>query len=141
MQVQISIFVMSIIIALLFGYLLGRFWQSGMNILRGRMKKFVVDVRNFLVEYWYTIVFVFVTMYIGTNFDECVNLYFTEKFNGKNLIFLFWLGLIVLPMFESFEGFGISIKKRKQAKKEEFFTSEYLDGINKAQQQKGDDDE
>ena len=44
-------------------------------------------------------------------------------------------------MFESFEGFGISIKKRKQAKKEEFFTSEYLDGINKAQQQKGDDDE
>ena len=95
----------------------------------------------FLVEYWYTIVFVFVTMYIGANFDECVNLYFTEKFNGKNLIFLFWLGLIVLPMFESFEGFGISIKKRKQAKKEEFFTSEYLDGINKAQQQKGDDDE
>ena len=42
-----------------------------------------------------------------------------------NLIFLFWLALLIFPMFESFEGFGISIKKRKFEKEKEAITSDF----------------
>ena len=58
---------------------------------------------------------------------------FTEKFNGMNLIFLFWLALLLFPMFESFEGFGISIKKRKYDKEKEAITSDFHAQILNAQ--------
>lgn len=74
------------------------------------------------------------------NFSECIALSFTEDFNGKNLIFLFWLVLIIFPMFESFEGFGISIKKRKQNKEEDFLTSEYHNRLTNVQEE-GDNNE
>ena len=65
--------------------------------------------------------------------NECIALSFTEKFNGMNLIFLFWLALLLFPMFESFEGFGISIKKRKYDKEKEAITSDFHAQILNAQ--------
>lgn len=61
----------------------------------------------------------------------------TLDFNGNNLIFLFWLVLIIFPMFDSFEGFGISIKKRKQNKEEDFLTAEYHNNLIHAQKEGG----
>lgn len=43
-------------------------------------------------------------------------------------------------MFESFEEFGISIKKRKQEKAEDLFTKEYHNNLVDAQE-KGEHDE
>ena len=40
-------------------------------------------------------------------------------------------------MFESFEGFGISIKKRKQNKEEDFLTTEYHNNLIHAQKEGG----
>lgn len=45
------------------------------------------------------------------NFDEIVDFQFFERFDGKNLIFLVWMILLIVPLFDSFEGFGISIKR------------------------------
>ena len=50
-----------------------------------------------------------------------------------SLIFLFWLALLLFPMFESFEGFGISIKKRKYDKEKEAITSDFHAQILNAQ--------
>lgn len=47
-----------------------------------------------------------------------------------NLIFLFWLALLLFPMFE---GFGISIKKRKYDKEKEAITSDFHAQILNAQ--------
>lgn len=53
-----------------------------------------------------------------------------------NLIFLFWLALLIFPMFESFEGFGISIKKRKLDKEKESVTADYHAQIKNVQARK-----
>ena len=96
-----------------------------------------VNKSNRLVDYWYMLVFFATTIYVLVNFKICIDLSFTEDFNGNNLIFLFWLVLIIFPMFDSFEGFGISIKKRKQNKEEDFLTTEYHNNLIHAQKKGG----
>ena len=99
-----------------------------------------MSIRNRLVDYWYVLVFLVTTIYVLSNFKVCIDLSFTEDFNGNNLIFLFWLVLIIFPMFESFEGFGISIKKRKQKKTEDMLTMEYHNNLVDAQEKGGNDE-
>ena len=53
-----------------------------------------------------------------------------------NLIFLVWIALLVFPMFESFEGFGISIKKRKLDKEKESLMADYHAQIKNVQARK-----
>ena len=99
-----------------------------------------MSIRNRLVDYWYVLVFLVTTIYVLLNFKVCIDLSFTEDFNGNNLIFLFWLVLIIFPMFESFEGFGISIKKRKQKKTEDMLTMEYHNNLVDAKEKGGSDE-
>ena len=66
---------------------------------------------------WYAFLFIGSTVYIFLNFGQCSNLTFTSDFNGENVIFVFWLILLILPLFERFEGFGVNIKLRHQNKK------------------------
>ena len=63
---------------------------------------------------WYAILISASTIYVLSNFEEIVDFQFFEDFNGKNLIFLVWLVLLIIPLFDSFEGFGISIKRYNQ---------------------------
>lgn len=137
MKISVLTFIITIICALALGVLLGYFLYSGMDNFGNRFKRFTLRIRNRLVDYWYVLVLFTTSVYVMLNFSSCIDLHFTEEFNGKNLIFLFWLVLIIFPMFDGFEGFGISIKKRKQEKKENSLTSEYLDVINKVQKEGG----
>lgn len=116
------------------GFLVGYFLRLGFHDIWAKIKRFSSNIRNRLVDYWYVIVFVVVTIFVLKNFDECIALSFTENFNGKNLIFLFWLALIIFPMFESFEGFGISIKKRKQNKGVQSLTDAYRAQVKNVQE-------
>lgn len=72
-----------------------------------------------IIIYWYLIVFFVTTWFVVANYDECIDLHFTNDFDGKNLIFLFWLAIIVFPFFDSFEIFGVNLKKRKENKEAE----------------------
>lgn len=129
---------LSTFVALLIGGMIGYLCHLGIDNQWKCLKSIGMSIRNRLVDYWYALIFLVTTVYVLWNFKVCIDLRFTEDFNGKNLIFLFWLLLIILPMFESFEGFGISIKKRKQEKKEEFLTSEYHNNLMNAQEEGGD---
>lgn len=137
MEIRVSVFIITVIGVLILGVIIGYFLHSGIDDLGNRMKRLILKVRNRLVDYWYVLVLFVTTVYVISNFKCCINLHFTEEFNGKNLIFIFWLALIIFPMFDGFEGFGVSIKKRKQEKKEFSLTSEYRDIIKKAQQEGG----
>lgn len=140
MYIEIWVFALSLLAALLVGGLIGYLCRSGIGNLWKCLKSLGVSIRNRLVDYWYMLVFLATTIYVLANFKVCIDLSFTEEFNGNNLIFLFWLVLIIFPMFDSFEGFGISIKKRKQEKAEDLFTREYHKNLVSAQE-KGDNDE
>lgn len=140
MYIEIWVFALSLLAALLVGGLIGYLCRRGIGNLWTCLKSLGVSIRNRLVDYWYMLVFLATTIYVLANFKVCIDLSFTEDFNGNNLIFLFWLVLIIFPMFESFEGFGISIKKRKQEKAEDLFTKEYHNNLVDAQE-KGEHDE
>ena len=60
---------------------------------------------------WYVVLLCISTPYVICNFEEIVNFQFFDQFNGKNLIFIVWIVLLIIPLFDSFEGFGISIKR------------------------------
>lgn len=137
MQIPIFLIILSLATTLLVGILIGYAFRLGITNLFCRLKFWGTSIRNHLVDYWYVLVLVITTMYVLIHFTECIDLSFTEDFNGKNLIFLFWLVLIIFPMFESFEGFGISVKKRKQNKEEDFLTSEYHKNLIHAQEEGG----
>ena len=137
MYIEIWVFVLSLLAALLVGGLIGHLCRFGIGNLWKCLKSLGVSIRNRLVDYWYMLVFFATTIYVLVNFKICIDLSFTEDFNDNNLIFLFWLVLIIFPMFDSFEGFGISIKKRKQNKEEDFLTTEYHNNLIHAQKKGG----
>lgn len=47
-----------------------------------------------------------------------MSLKFSADFNGYNTIFIFWLVLLIIPLFEKFEVSGFSIKTRKKKAQE-----------------------
>ena len=67
-----------------------------------------------LRKLWYMILLSISTPYVILNFEEIVQFQFFTEFNGKNLIFLVWIILLIVPLFDSFEGFGITIKRAQQ---------------------------
>ena len=137
MYIKIWVFALLLLAVLLVGGLIGYLYRSGIGNLWKWFKSHGVSIRNRLVDYWFMLIFLVTTIYVLANFKVCIDLSFTEDFNGNNLIFLFWLVLIIFPMFDSFEGFGISIKKRKQNKEEDFLTSEYHNNLIHAQKEGG----
>lgn len=103
------------------------------------MKKWNSLFRRFLdnvIIYWYLIVFSASTIFVLVNYNECIDLRFTSDFNGKNLVFLFWLAVIVFPFFDSFEAFGVSFKKRKEDRESENRRDQYLQEMAEAENPK-----
>ena len=137
MYIKIWVFALLLLAVLLVGGLIGYLYRSGIGNLWKWLKSHGVSIRNRLVDYWFMLIFLVTTIYVLANFKVCIDLSFTEDFNGNNLIFLFWLVLIIFPMFDSFEGFGISSKKRKLNKEEDFLTSEYHNNLIHAQKEGG----
>lgn len=137
MQIQMTLVLLLLVAAFIVGILIGYACRLGIANLFRLLKSWGISIRNHLVDYWYALVFLITTIYVLCNFKDCIDLSFTEDFDGINLIFLFWLVLIIFPMFESFEGFGISIKKRKQNKEEDLLTAEYHNQLIHAQEEGG----
>lgn len=72
---------------------------------------YFIDMTMWIRKLWYIILMSISTPYVIRNFEEIVEFQFFTEFNGKNLIFLVWVVLLIVPLFDSFEGFGISIKR------------------------------
>lgn len=133
MDISTTTFLLSLIVAFVIGCLIGYCLHSGLKNMKNRLKAIGLNFRYKLVDYWFGLILTLSTVFVFYHFKECIALSFTEDFNGMNLIFLFWLALFIFSMFESFEGFGISIKKRKYEKEKEAITSDFHTQIMNAQ--------
>lgn len=91
-------------------------------------------IRLWIVKLWYPFVLIVCSIYVLLHFDDCIDLHFTSEFNGQNLLFLFWLFIIILPFFDSFEGFGISVKRLKQKEEEKTIQDQYERAIKESMQ-------
>lgn len=133
MDISITTYLLSLLAALAVGGIVGYSLHSGLKNIKNRLKTFSLNFRYKLVDYWFVLILTVATIFVFVHFKECVALSFTEDFNGMNLIFLVWIALLIFPMFESFEGFGISIKKRKLDKEKEAIASDFHTQIMNAQ--------
>lgn len=94
--------------------------KSVNNTSAPKRKDNVLDiVIQWVRKLWYAVLIGVSTIYVFSNFEEIVDFQFFENFNGKNLIFLVWLVLLIIPLFDSFEGFGISIKRYNLQKEDQ----------------------
>ena len=90
-----------------------------MRKLLNMIHSFITDVERVELELswirriWYVVVLTGTSIYVFSNFSELVNFTFFNQFNGKNLIFILWLVLILMPLFDNFEGFGIRFNTHK----------------------------
>lgn len=127
MELSICQIIGSAIILVIIGVVLHYVYM--MKKLSNLFKKLLDNI----IIYWYLIVFSVTTVFVVVNYDECINLHFTSDFNGKNLIFLFWLAVIVFPFFDSFEAFGVSLKTRRKEKEAENIRDQYQQNIANAE--------
>lgn len=74
---------------------------------------------NWIRRIWYIILLIGTSLYVFNNFSELTNFTFFDQFNGKNLIFILWLILVLMPLFDNFEGFGVRFNTHKMNKSNE----------------------
>lgn len=63
---------------------------------------------------WYVLLLVPSSVYIGCNFCQLVAQNFITQLDGNSLIFILWLILLVLPLFNSIEGYGFKLSKERE---------------------------
>lgn len=73
---------------------------------------------NWIRKVWYVILVIGTSIYVLCHFKDLIHYSFLKHFDGKSLIFVIWLILLLLPLFESFEGFGVSINRQKEMHKQ-----------------------
>ncbi len=62
--------------------------------------------------HWYLLIVALSILFVIVNYPDCMDFEFFSDFKGDNLIFILSLILIVLPLFDKLEIFGISLKLR-----------------------------
>lgn len=107
-----------IIISFIVGLLLG---VIGTCVYKCKIKEF--NFRKFLgnfIEYiqklWYIIILITFTTYIIRKYPECTKFTFFSEFDGDNLVFILFLILLILPLFDKLELFGVNLGLRWQNK-------------------------
>lgn len=82
-----------------------------------RIDQSIENCEDWFTNHWYTVLLMVCTVFVIWHFDECLSLKYSADFNGYNTIFIFWLILLIIPLFEKFEISGFSIKTcNKQAR-------------------------
>lgn len=105
------------IIALALGLLLG---VIGTCICKNKVKitlgKLLDNITTALQKLWYIVVLLISTVYVISKYPECTNFTFFSDFNGDNLVFILYLILLILPLFDKLELFGVNLGLRWQNK-------------------------
>ena len=68
---------------------------------------------------WYITLLALSTIYVICNFNMIVTQCFVCQFNGNSLIFILWLVLLFLPLFNSIEGYGFKFSKEREEQEEQ----------------------
>ena len=68
---------------------------------------------------WYILLLVLSSIYVCCNFNILATQCFVCQFNGNNLIFILWLILLFLPLFNSIEGYGFKFSKEREEQEEQ----------------------
>ena len=68
---------------------------------------------------WYILLLALSSIYVCCNFNTLATQCFVCQFNGNSLIFILWLILLLLPLFNSIEGYGFKFSKEREEQEEQ----------------------
>ena len=81
------------------------------------IKKIISNIIEFLKSHFsgavHFLVLTLLSIYVLSNWETCISMQFFSQFDGNNILFLVWIVLIFLLIYEV-EGKGIKVAKRKQ---------------------------
>ena len=73
---------------------------------------------NWITKLWYIVLLVSSSIFVINDFPDIVTESILKQIDGRVLIFILWLVLLILPLFESFEGFGVRVKRSRADQKQ-----------------------
>lgn len=118
-------------------FIISWFLFRKLKLNKGTFKRFfhrielsIENCEDWFTGHWYAVLLMVCTVFVIWHFDECLSLKFSVDFNGYNTVFIFWLILLIIPLFEKFEMSGFSIKTRK--KKAQELTEQYKEELKAA---------
>lgn len=63
---------------------------------------------------WYMLLLVLSVVYVAINFCDFISTELLKGFTGRHVLFIVCLALLMSPLFDSFEGFGFKLSRRKK---------------------------
>lgn len=104
------------VIALIIGIMLGVIVSCISHCIRLKKKLSEIIDETFVViqKLWYSILLAGTTIYVICKYPECTEFTFFKSFNGDNLVFVVYIILLILPLFDKLELFGVNVKLRWQ---------------------------
>lgn len=85
-------------------------WLKKMHdflIDKGRVKAELFWIK----KVWYILLLILSSIYVYNNFEQVSEQCFICLFNGDSLIFILWIILLIIPLFDSIEGYGFKFNK------------------------------
>lgn len=73
---------------------------------------------NWITKIWYIVLLLTSSVYVICNYSYIVEVPLLKGIDARCLIFILWLILLILPLFESFEGFGVRVSRNKTDQKQ-----------------------
>ena len=95
---------------------------------RLKMKKIFCNIKLFLSNNWYWLLIVVSTNFVIINWSDCANFTFFDEFNGFNLVFVLWMILLILPLFDKLEIMGVNMKLNIQNKESQKAMQDAING-------------
>lgn len=94
---------------------------------KSRWKRFFnwVKFRRDIIFHW--VVLIALTIYVRMNWEACISMQFFSQFDGNNILFIVWIILIFLMLYD-IEAKDIKLRKHKL--KEELENADMLHSIN-----------
>ena len=90
------------------------------------MMKWLKKIHDFLIDkgkvkaelfwikkVWYILLLILSSIYVYNNFEQLAEQCFICLFNGNSLIFILWIILLFMPLFDSIEGYGFKFNKEQ----------------------------
>ena len=90
------------------------------------MMKWLKKIHDFLIDkgkvkaelfwikkVWYILLLILSSIYVYNNFEQLAEQCFICLFNGNSLIFILWIILLFIPLFDSIEGYGFKFNKEQ----------------------------
>ncbi|MBR5254613.1 MAG: hypothetical protein IKV46_06205 [Bacteroidales bacterium] len=80
-------------------------------------RKMLGNIASFLQNNWYIVILITSISYVVIKYPDCADFTLFSNFNGDNLVFVLCLIILILPLFDKFELFGVNLILRRQNEK------------------------